>query len=116
MAITPPEYAPLGIGRYGLPRTFELIPHKHSILSLVAWLRENGCDGHYVWYHPGDESGPLKVERAIRELKPDAIGFSLVTEEMLSHYQIIALIKARHPDLPVIRRRSACLCTSPSMP
>jgi anaerobic magnesium-protoporphyrin IX monomethyl ester cyclase len=102
VAVTPPEYAPSNVRMYGLARTFQLIPHKHSILALVAWLREYGCEGHYVWYHPGDESGPLKVEQAIRDLKPDAVGFSLVTEEMLTHYQVIAVIKARHPNLPVI--------------
>ncbi|MCX6646693.1 MAG: radical SAM protein [bacterium] len=102
IAIVPPFYAPAGVKNYGLERTYELIPHKHSILALVAWLRENGCDGHYVFVYPGDNSAPLKIGKAIKAVNPDAVGFSLVTEEMVGHYPVIGAIKKKYPSLPVI--------------
>ena len=102
IAIVPPEYAPSNIERYAPERSFELIPHKHSVLALVAWLREKGCEGHYVWGNPGDGRFPMRVEKAIEEIGPDAIGFSLVTEELLLHYKLIESLKAAHPDIPII--------------
>ncbi len=102
IAIVPPFYSPSEVKNYGPLRTFELIPHKHSVLALVAWLREHGCDGRYVWIFPDDKSGPQKIGVAIKEFQPDAIGFSLVTEEMVSHYPAIEAIKKKHPDIPVI--------------
>ena len=102
IAIVPPFYAPSEVKNYGPERTFELIPHKHSVLALVAWLREHGCEGHYIWIYPDDKSGPQKIGNAIQEIKPDAIGFSLVTEEMVGHYPAIEAIKQKYPDLPVI--------------
>jgi anaerobic magnesium-protoporphyrin IX monomethyl ester cyclase len=102
IAITPPEYAPSKVRQYGIGRTFELIPHKHSVLALVAWLRENGCDGYYEWINPGDENGRAWLLQSIRTLRPDAFGFSLVTEELLAHYELIEHLKAQFPDIPVI--------------
>ena len=102
IAIVPPFYAPSEVKNYGPERTFELIPHKHSILALVAWLREHSCEGHYTWIYPGDKSAPQKIGKAIWEIQPDAIGLSLVTEEMVGHYPAIEAIKKKYPGLPVI--------------
>jgi len=102
VAVTPPEYAPTNVNLYWIERRFHLHPHKHSVLALVAWLREHGCEGNYVWVNPGDPDGPAIIERAIRKHNPTAVGFSFATEELLSHYKVIRFIKEHHPDLPVI--------------
>jgi radical SAM superfamily enzyme YgiQ (UPF0313 family) len=102
IAITPHEYTPANVDLYGAERTFQLIPHKHSVLSLVAWLRENGCDGYYSWINRTDGENLAKLENFIRVKKPDAIGFSLVTEEIVDHYTIIKYLKDKFPELAVI--------------
>jgi len=102
VALIPKDYSPYLAASYGMERTFDLLPHKNAVLSLVAWLRENGCDGHYVWINALDEEGKATVEDAIALCEPDAIGFSLVTEEVMSHYEVIRYIKGKRPDLQVI--------------
>ena len=102
VAITPPEYVPSNVRNYGIKRRFQLIPHKHSVLALTAWLRERGCDGHYVWINEAGKNPLFKVEKAIWEKNPDAIGFSLATEELLSHYKVIEKIKKLYPEIPII--------------
>ena len=102
VAIIPSDYSPYMAASYGMQRTFDLLPHKHSVLSLVAWLRDNGCDGHYVWIDKPDEVGFSVIEKAIDLCEPDAFGFSLVTEEMMSHYEVIKGLKERYPKIPVI--------------
>jgi hypothetical protein len=39
LALIPRDYSPYQAASYGIERTFDLLPHKHGILSLVAWLR-----------------------------------------------------------------------------
>jgi len=102
IAIIPPAYSPYMAASYGMARTFDLLPHKHSVLSLVAWLRETHCEGYYVWVDSADSEGLATIEKAIELSEPHAVGFSLVTEEMMSHYEIIKLLKERHPELPII--------------
>jgi magnesium-protoporphyrin IX monomethyl ester (oxidative) cyclase len=102
LTITPPEYAPANLSKYNTKRTFELNPHKHSILALVAWLRENGCEGYYRWIEPGDPDGFEKIERAVEEIQPHGIGFSLTTEEIIPHYPLIVRLKGRFRHIPII--------------
>ncbi len=96
------DYSPLGSAGYGLGNAYRLLPHKYAVLSLVAWLRAHDCDGHYVWINDINADELLKIDMAIVRHRPDAIGFSLATDEVISHYGIIELLKLRHPDIPII--------------
>ncbi len=102
IAIIPPGYSPFLATSYGMDRRFDLLPHKLGIMALVAWLRENSCEGHYVWIDSLDEKGLDVIDDAIAMTCPDAIGFSLVTEEMMSHYRLIEILKERYPKIPII--------------
>ena len=102
LAITPKEYAPSNVRNYGVSRTFHLIPHKHSILALTAWLRQHGCVGYYIWINPDDPDGLDRILQFIEDKKPDAIGLSLVTEELIAHHRLIEKIKEKFPHVPVI--------------
>ena len=102
IALIPKDYSPYLAASYGMQRTFDMLPHKYAIFTLVAWLRENGCDGDYVWVNGTDESDLELIDNAVKEVQPHAIGFSLVTEEMIPHYALIELIKKRHPEIPII--------------
>ncbi len=95
-------YSSFNAGDYGMRRNFQLVPHKHAIVALIAWLREHGCDAHYVWMNVGDETGIAKIIEAIERHNPDAVGMSICTDEMMTHYEIIKAIKAKHPDIPII--------------
>jgi radical SAM superfamily enzyme YgiQ (UPF0313 family) len=102
IAIIPPGYSPYLAASYGMQRTFDLLPHKLSILALTAWLREHDCDGGYVWVDESDERGLGIVKEAIERLNPQALGFSLVTEEFMAHYKLIESLKAGFPQIPII--------------
>jgi len=102
VSLIPDDYSPYLAKSYGMQRTFDMLPHKYAILTLIAWLRENGCDGQYVWVSGTDENDLSIIDSAISEVRPDAIGLSLVTEEMMSHYALIKKIKLRHPHIPII--------------
>jgi len=102
IAITPPEYIPINMRPYGIPRSFQLHAHKHSVLALTAWLRKHKSEGQYIWINAVDDEGISDVFKKIDEVKPHAVGFSLTTEEFMLHYSLIELIKARYPELPVI--------------
>ncbi len=102
LAIIPPDYSPYLAASYGMERSFDLLPHKHSVLSLVAWLRDNGCEGQYVWIDAPDEKGFMVLDDAIAIAEPDAIGLSLVTEEMVSHYKLIRFLKKHYPKIQII--------------
>jgi len=96
------DYSPFRSSSYGLGVSYALLSHKYAIPALVAWLRENSCEGHYVWIGDNEKEDVLEVLKAIDELKPDAVGFSLCTDEMISNYGIIRELKESHPSLPVI--------------
>jgi len=102
IALIPRDYSPYYAKTYGMERSFDLMPHKYAILTLVSWLRENGCEGHYVWVDEPDEEGLGTIDKAIELCNPNALGFSLTTEEIAPHYRLIELLKQRHPDLPAI--------------
>jgi len=102
LALIPEDYSPYLAKSYGMDRSFDMLPHKYSILALTAWLRKHGCEGNYRWINRIDDEQIGKISHAISELKPDAIGLSLVTEEMVSHYELVRKLKESHPDLPVI--------------
>jgi len=102
VSLIPRDYSPYLAKSYGMQRTFDMLPHKYAILTLVAWLRENNCGGDYVWVYGTDENDLAAIDDAISNLRPHALGFSLVTEEMIQHYRLIGLLKERHPDIPVV--------------
>ena len=102
IAIVPRDYSPYQASAYGMERTFDLLPHKYAVLTLVSWLRAYNCEGHYVWIHGTDEEGLGIIDQAVDLIRPDAFGFSLVTEEMVSHYSLIKNLKERYPGIPVI--------------
>ncbi|MFH1676459.1 MAG: radical SAM protein [bacterium] len=102
VALTLPDIAPANLLKYRPRRSFVLTLHKHSVIALVAWLRENGCDGRYFWCQINDQNARERIEEVIRDYKPDALGFSLVTEELLLHYRLIEQLKESFPDIPVI--------------
>lgn len=102
IALTQEEYVPSNVKRFGARYAFDLMPHKHAILALIAWLRQNNCDGHYIRLHPGDTDARSKISEKIDETKPDAVGFSLVTEELHIHYRVIQWLKYKYKNLPVI--------------
>jgi anaerobic magnesium-protoporphyrin IX monomethyl ester cyclase len=85
-----------------MQRTFDLLPHKLSVLALTAWLREHDCEGRYVWVEAADEKGIEALRKAIEKANPQAIGFSLVTEEFMANYKLIEQIKDRFPQIPII--------------
>jgi radical SAM superfamily enzyme YgiQ (UPF0313 family) len=96
------DYSPFRSSSYGLGISYGLMAHKYAIPALVAWLRENGCEGHYIWVGDNEKDDVAAVLNAIDEFKPDAVGFSLCTDEMISNYRIISQLKESHPNLPVI--------------
>ncbi len=102
LAVIPPDWTPYLASKYGLARSFDLMPHKLSVLMLVAWLREHGCDGHYAWAESADEEGYRTLEEAVERIGPHAIGFSLVTEEFMIHYRIMEKLKQKFPNIPII--------------
>lgn len=102
VALVHRDYSPLRSAYSGMGNTYELLPHKYAVLSLVAWLRENGCDGRYVWIESNDREAIAQVEKAIDRYKPDAIGMSLTTEEVIPHCKIAGVLKEKYPNLPII--------------
>jgi anaerobic magnesium-protoporphyrin IX monomethyl ester cyclase len=105
ISIIHPGFVHYHAKEYGLKRIFDILPHKQAILALVAWLREKGCEGHYIWFDfdkVHTDEGTSRLDNAISEHKPDAIGFSLCTEEMNLNYELIKVLKEKYPDLPVI--------------
>lgn len=97
-----PGYSSFNAGDYGMQLKFDLVPHKHAVAALVAWLRENGCEGHYIWIDPNDEDGISKIEEKIAECNPHAIGMSVCTDEMVLHYRTLEKLKEMHPEIPTI--------------
>ena len=102
VAIVPRDFSPYQASTYGMERTFDLLPHKYAILALVSWLRANKCEGHYVWINEVDDEGLGIIEQAVELIRPNAFGFSLVTEEMVSHYKLIEALKEKYPEIPII--------------
>ena len=77
LAVIPSDYSPYLAASYGMERSFDLLPHKLSVLALVAWLREHGCHGHYKWISSTNDIDSLS--ESIRRVCPDAFGLSLTT-------------------------------------
>ena len=105
VAILHPGFVHYHAEEYGGKHIFDVLPHKLSVLALVGWLREHGCEGHYVWldYDKAYSEEALNtIDKAISEYKPDAIGFSLCTEEVVFTYKFIEQLKRRHPEIPII--------------
>jgi len=105
IAILHPGFVHYHAEEYGGKHIFDVLPHKLAVLALVGWLREHGCEGHYIWLDYDKaftEKALSKIDKAIAEYKPDAIGFSLCTEEMMFTCKFIELLKQRHPEIPVI--------------
>jgi len=105
ISIIHPGFVHYHAKEYGLKRIFDILPHKQAILALVAWLRENGCDGHYIWFDFDKvytDEGLSRIDSVISQHKPDAIGFSLCTEEMNLNYKLIEILKEKYPALPII--------------
>ncbi|MCX6647249.1 MAG: radical SAM protein [bacterium] len=95
-------FEPFDYATFGLKRNFDLLPHKYAVLTLVAWIREHGCEGFYTFIDPTDPNGVDKISASIDKIKPDALGFSLCSDEIRDNYMLIEKIKARHPDIPII--------------
>lgn len=92
-------------GGFGGEFIFDVLPHKQAFQQLTGWLRQNECEGHYVWVDIGEaytEKGLSKIVYEIAKHKPDALGFSLCTLEVPTHYRLIDFLKAIYPDIPVI--------------
>ncbi|HDS30187.1 MAG TPA: radical SAM protein [Firmicutes bacterium] len=102
LAIVNPGFTRFETTKYGLKRSYDLLLHKHSILNLAAFLRENGCDAHYAWTECPDERGIVEFKCVIDKLKPDAIGMSLCTNEFMIHYRFLERLKRTFRRLPVI--------------
>ena len=102
IALVHPGFSRFETIKYGEYRSFELLSHKFAVLSLVAWLRVNDCEGFYVWTEPGDPETLSKIDAAIDKHKPDALGFSLCTDEIMSHTRLIEKLKEKYPDLPIM--------------
>ena len=95
-------FEPFDYATYGLERNFDLLPHKYAVLTLVAWIREHGCEGHYTFIDPLDPNGVDKISESINKINPDVLGFSLCSDEIRDNYMLIEKIKPRHPDIPII--------------
>ncbi len=105
ISIIHPGFVHYHAKEYGLKRIFDILPHKQAILALVAWLRENNCAGQYIWLDfdkVHTEEGKSAIDEAISQHKPDAIGFSLCTEEMNLNYKLIEMLKKEYPAIPII--------------
>ena len=102
LALIPRGYSTLGVAPYGPQYTFDLMSHKLAVPALIAWLREHGCEGYYVWSERGETEAVETFSKAIEDIKPHALGFSLVTEEFAAHYRVIEELKRRFPEVPVI--------------
>ncbi len=102
IAIIHDQYQSFNAKEYGLRGVFDLAPHKQAFLSLTAWLRLNGCEGHYIWVGMPGPAAVAKIEEKIAECRPDAIGFSLCTEELTVNYRLIEMMKEKHPGIPII--------------
>ncbi|HEX9745791.1 MAG TPA: hypothetical protein VGB30_10225, partial [bacterium] len=89
LSIVRPGYSPYLAAAYGLQRSFDLMPHKLAVMALTAWLRERGMEGHYVWAESSSDDDIQVFYDAIEKYRPDALGFSLVTEEMMLHKPVI---------------------------
>lgn len=95
-------FEPFDFASFGLHRSFDLLPHKYAVLTLVAWIREHGCEGHYTYIDPTDPNGIDKISESINKIKPDVLGFSLCSDEIRDNYMLIERIKERFPDVPII--------------
>jgi len=102
VALNPRGYSPLSSAELGLDVSFGLLSHKYAVLSLSAWLKENGCNAAYVSINDFNADQLLLITRAIARHRPDAIGFSLTSEEFVGHYAVIEVLKHRYPEIPVI--------------
>lgn len=102
LSIVRPGYSPYLAAAYGLQRSFDLMPHKLAVMALTAWLRERGMEGHYVWAESSSDDDIQVFYDAIEKYRPDALGFSLVTEEMMLHKPVIERLRKDFPDIPTI--------------
>lgn len=83
------------------PYSFEESPSPpFGLISLAAWLRENGVDVKILDYivNPLEES---ELHSAVAEFSPDAVGATAVTMNVKKSLMILSSIKKKHPEMPV---------------